>query len=329
MAFPSLTNILRTFAQTFDSGRLSLFPDVQTLFSLLVAIEVALAGVYLAIGANAGLVTAARKILQVGFIYYTIQHYDDLLKVVLDGFLHAGRSTASATNIDIATFRDPDRVFAAGMRLTEPALRRIAASTQESYLGIPSFDSILVALCTLIGLFAIAVMAIQIFVTYLEYLLVSAVGFVLLPFAVFKPLAFLTQKLFGAIIGLGIKLMVLALIIAVSVQILEQSQATDEITWQQSFDFVLVSLALCYLSIHAPALCQTLFSGSPILTASAVTPVAAGSAATAGALMAATGYTGAKAISAAAGAMNRKQPARTSDSAPKDTSPQAPVAQVN
>ena len=297
---PSLTNVLNTFSSTFDVGRTALGVNVQSLFGILVTIEVILAGVYLALGADGNLSLLAKKILQIGIIDYIIKNYAVILHNILDGFIFTGQKAAAGPGYDLAAYRDPDKIFKIGMDLVTPALLKVIETSQASYFRVPSADSIIILLCSLIGLFAISIMAIQVFITYLEYLLISTMGFILIPFAIFKPLAFLSQQLMGAIIGFGIKLMTLSVIIAVSVSILGNAKLAEEVSWQQSFDFLLIAASLCVLSIHAPSLCRSLLTGTPSLGASAVStgvsPIV--SAAALGAR--ATGAAGALAVAAAA-----------------------------
>jgi type IV secretion system protein TrbL len=71
---------------------------------------------------------------------------------------------------------------------------------------------------TLLGYFIIAI---QVFVTYLEFGIVSTLGLILIPFGVLKHTSFLCEKVFGAIISFGVKLMVLGLLVSITVPVLK------------------------------------------------------------------------------------------------------------
>lgn len=268
---PSLTNTLNHFAQVFDRGRTALGVDAVHLFNLLVTMEVVLAGLYLALGSGGELARVARKILVIGFFYWVIQDYENILRVVIDGFLYAGQKAGSASSLNFATLQDPDKIVTQGFKIAEPAFTKLYEGTAETWFGIPTLDMLIVAFCSIVGVIAFIIMAVQVFVTYLEYLLVSALGFILIPFAVFKPTAFIAERVFGSIVAFGIKLMTLALIIAVAGGFMETMQIPTEVTWQNSFDFLVISLALCFLALHAPSVALSLFSGAPQLSADAIT----------------------------------------------------------
>jgi P-type conjugative transfer protein TrbL len=67
-------------------------------------------------------------------------------------------------------------------------------------------------LIVVIGFF---MMAIQLFVSLIEFKLTTLAGFVLVPFGLFGRTAFLAEKLLGNVVSFGIKVMVLAVIIGI------------------------------------------------------------------------------------------------------------------
>jgi type IV secretion system protein TrbL len=59
-------------------------------------------------------------------------------------------------------------------------------------------------------------MAIQVFLSVLEYYLITAVAGILVPLGLLPQTKFLAEKAIGAVVSPGIKLMVLAFIVAVT-----------------------------------------------------------------------------------------------------------------
>lgn len=282
MDLPSLTNALKFFSSTFDNGRDALLGDAQSLFHIFVTFEIVFAGIYATIGSGVDGRVIARKILAIGFISYIIQNYRMLLHSVIDGFLQVGATAGSSSSIDFASLQDPDKIFIKGLQISKPVVDKLFMDWDNAYLGIPSVDSIILIFCVTISVLCFGLIAIQVFVTYLEFLLVSTAGFILLPFGVFKPTAFLAERVFGAIISFGIKLMVLALIIGVSDKFLQTLALPTEVSWQQAFEFVVISLALAFLSFHAPSVAQSLLSGNPHLSAGTIAATAVGTGIAAG-----------------------------------------------
>ena len=220
MDAPSVTGALVFFGKVFDQGRNNLTGQATALFHTFVIFEIIFAGLYLALGTGADLKGVARKLLVIGFFSWVIQNYAWLLTQVMDGFILVGQKAGSSSGITFATLQDPGLIFVRGMEVTKPAADKLFQIIDESYTGILSADALLLVVSIVLSVLAFGIMAVQVFVTYLEFLIVSTAGFIFLPFGVFKPTAFLAERMFGAIIGFGIKLMVLALIIAISDQFL-------------------------------------------------------------------------------------------------------------
>ena len=266
MELPSLTNVLNYFEERFTSGRGALLGDVQDIASLLVTFEVVFAGLYLALGHSSDIRAIARKILTIGFFFYVIKNYGDILRYIVDGFLYAGEKAGSGAAVDFATLRDPGAVFIRGMTVARPLTDKLFANIDASYFGILSVDSLLLLICMVLTVFSFAVMSIQVFVTYLEFLLVATAGFIVIPFGIFKPTAFLAERVFGSIISFGVKLMILALIIGVSDSFIQTVVMPTEVTWQQAIELSVIAIALAFLSFHAPGVAQSLLTGSPNLS---------------------------------------------------------------
>ena len=120
MSLPSLTNILVFFEERLSSGRGALLGDVTSVAGILVAFEVAFAGIYLALGSSADFRAIARKVLTVGFFFYVVRHYADILRWVVDGFLFAGEKVGAGTAVNFATLRDPGQIFVHGLNISKP-----------------------------------------------------------------------------------------------------------------------------------------------------------------------------------------------------------------
>lgn len=273
----SLNYVLNYFEEAFNFGRDALRGEALSLFHILTILEVIFAGLYLALGSGGAQLRAAKRILFIGFLLFVIQNYDTLASQVIGGFIHAGE-LAGGSSTPIATFHNPDAIVSAAFAAVAPGMEQLKTATAQSYFGLPTIDALITLLCMSIGLLAFFFIAIQAFITYLEFLLITSVGLVLIPFGVFKPTAFLAEKTFGAIVGFGIKLMVLAVILAVTSELMGKLAVPDTLTWQNGFNFVLISLALAFLSWHAPSTALTLLHGQPAISLStaAATAVTAG-----------------------------------------------------
>src|SRR3546814_15330538 len=66
-----------------------------------------------------------------------------------------------------------------------------------------------------IVIIAFFILAVQLFITILEFKLTALVGFVLVPFALWNKTSFLAERVLGNVVSSGIKVMVLAVIVGI------------------------------------------------------------------------------------------------------------------
>jgi hypothetical protein len=81
-------------------------------------------------------------------------------------------------------------------------------------------------------LLAFFILAIQLFVTLIEFKLTTLAGFVLIPFGLFGKSAFMAERVLGNVISSGIKVLVLAVIIGIGSTLF--SEFTAGFRWRDS-----------------------------------------------------------------------------------------------
>jgi type IV secretion system protein TrbL len=136
-------------------------------------------------------------------------------------------------------------------------------------------------------LLAFFILAVQLFVTLIEFKLTTLAGFVLIPFGLFGKTAFMAERVLGNVVSSGIKVLVLAVIIGIGSTLFSQftsgfGGATPTI--DDAMAIVLAALSLLGLGIFGPGIASGLVSGGPQLGAGAAvgTGLAAGGAMIAG-----------------------------------------------
>jgi hypothetical protein len=178
---------------------------------------------------------------------------------------------------------------------------------------IAVFENLIQIVCLLFAwalvILAFFILAIQLFVTLIEFKLSTLAGFVLIPFGLFGKTAFMAERVLGNVISSGIKVLVLAVIIGIGSTLF--SQFTQGFGGQppsvdDAMAIVLAALSLLGLGIFGPGIANGLVSGGPQLGAGAAigTGLAVGGAALAaggGGMLAARG--GATALSGGAAAV--------------------------
>jgi type IV secretion system protein TrbL len=203
-----------TFSRYIDSGFGLLSGDVAFLTSILVAIDITLAGLFWALmGEDNVPAQLIRKVLYVGFFALLIGNFKSLADVVFQSFAGLGLK-ASGTALTANDLMRPGFVASAGYAAARPLLEKAG-----ELIGITTFFSNFVTIAVLllgwlIVLLAFFVLSVQLVITIIEFKLTVLAGFVLVPFALFGQTAFLAERVLGNVISSGIKLMVLAIVVA-------------------------------------------------------------------------------------------------------------------
>ena len=280
-----------TFSRYIDSGFGLLAGDVAFLTSILVAIDITLAGLFWALmGEDNVIAQLIRKVLYVGFFALLLSNFQGLADIVFQSFAGLGLK-ASGTSLTAADLMRPGFVASTGFTASKPLLEK-----SGELIGFTTFFSNFVTIAVLmlawvIVLLAFFVLSVQLFITIIEFKLTVLAGFVLVPFALFGQTAFLAERVLGNVISSGIKLMVLAIVVGIGASLFGTViRPTGEVTLTQAASCILAAIAVFGLAIYVPAIAAGLISGAPQLGAGAAvaTTAALGGAGVAGGL-AATG----------------------------------------
>jgi type IV secretion system protein TrbL len=269
-----LTELLNTFIGQFQLGFGRLLPSAVWLLQRLALIEIILAALWWTFKSDDALANFIQRILWVGFFIYLVTEFPRLIGFVVDGFIFAGLAAGGDT-IQYSEFVDPSRVAGFGLTATAPMFEHI-----QNYGAISAFknfgDILITGISGLIILLAFFVIAIQIFITYLEFYIAAVVGFLMIPFGVNRHTAFISERVFAMVISFGVKLMVLAFISSAAMPVLFSLNMPPDPTLNQIFTMLLASLAIAFLAWHGPAMAAGIMTGSPSLSAGTVAGTAVG-----------------------------------------------------
>ncbi|HDR8925000.1 TPA: P-type conjugative transfer protein TrbL [Burkholderia vietnamiensis] len=299
-----IDRFLDTFSRYIDSGFGLLHGEVAFLTATLIVIDMTIVGLYWAMSHATGqgedvIAKLLRKVLYVGAFAYIINNFNLLAGIVFRSFaglgLMAGGSTLSMEN-----FLQPGRLAKTGLDAAGPIFLQL-----DDMMGFPevfaNLDAILVLfLAWLVVILCFFVLAVQLFITLIEFKLTTLAGFVLIPFALWNKTSFLAEKVLGNVVSSGIKVLVLAVIVGIGSGLFAQFQVhPDEPSIDHALVIMLASLALLALGIYGPGIATGLVSGAPQLGAGAMAGAAIGAAGTTVAIgAAATGVGGAVAAGA-------------------------------
>ncbi len=300
-------NVIDQFTEIFvtyiESGFGLLRPDVAFLTTVLIGIDITLAGLFWALADDRAIIPSlVRKVLYVGAFAFILNNFSDLATIIFDSFAGLGlRATGSPISAD--DLMRPGFVAATGYDAAEPLLEEVS-----DLIGPIAFFENFVTIAILmfawvVVLLAFFILAIQLFITILEFKLTTLAGFILVPFALWNKTAFLAERVLGNVVAAGIKLMVLAVIVGIGSTLFgtfAASFAGGDITLEQAASTVLGALSIFMLGVFGPGIAAGLVSGAPQLGAGAVAGSAAGLA-LGGAAAAGVAVGGARTVGAGAG----------------------------
>lgn len=281
-------NVIDHFTGTFiayiDSGFGLLAGDVGFLTAILIGIDVVLAGLFWALAGEQNVIGQfVKKVLYVGAFAFIINNFALLANIVFASFAGLGL-VASGASMTAPDLLKPGFVAATGFDAAYPLLEEAG-----DLGGFPGFFNnfvtiAIIMLAWLIVLFAFFILAIQLFVTILEFKLTTLAGFVLVPFALWNKTSFLAERVLGNVVASGVKLMVLAIIVGIGSTVFGDVTAAftpGEVTLEQAASTILGSLSLLALGIFGPAIATGLVAGAPQLGAGAAVATLAGTSAAA------------------------------------------------
>ena len=274
-----IDQFLTAFITYIDSGFGLLGGDVSFLSRTLIALDVTLAGLFWALGGEDNVLgKLIRKILYVGAFAFILNSFSTLATIIFNSFAQAGITAGSGT-LSAADLLKPGKLAGTGFAAAWPLLQQAS-----QMMGFTSFfDNFLTIAILLIAwllvILAFFILAVQMFVTILEFKVSSLAGFILVPFALWSRTSFLAERVLGHVISSGIKVMVLAVIVGIGSNYFTQFTTAlqgHEPDIGQAMSLVLASLALFGLGIFGPGIASGLVSGAPQLGAGAALGTVAG-----------------------------------------------------
>jgi len=334
-----IDRFLDLFARYIDSGFGLIGGDVGFLASALIVIDVTLAFLFWTWAADEDILARlVKKTLQVGFFAFLITNWNGLAQIIFMSFSGIGLKAAGGGNPE--DLLHPGRIAQVGIDAGRPLLEQASELTGPIglFTNFPEIMTLLIAWA--IVLLAFFIIAIQLFVTLIEFKLTTLAGFVLVPFGLFGRTAFLAERVLGNVMATGVKVLVLAIIIGIGSTIFDefvQELGGTPPTLEQAGSLALASLTLLGLAIFGPGIASGLISGGPQLGAgaavgTALVPTGVGVAvgATAAGAASLAGSAGARAAGAASSARSRPavRPSGGSggSSSPSPSSPSPPKA---
>ena len=262
MEFNTLTTTLHNFLGAFNGGYALLLPSVRWLTGTLLVVELILIGLFWAISGGERLGSVIKKLLFILFWLMVINYFDVWSKVFRDSLIDAGMIAGGQAG-NPGLLLDPSRIAGYGLDATS-----VLADRMKKIHAWQVLDAIILGLSYMMIMLAFLVIAIQVFITQIEFYLVMVLSSILLPWGLLKPTKFIAEKAIGSVVSSSVKLMVLSFIIAVADGVLSNIAYTGTIlNFNEIWSVLLTVGTIAFLAWSAPGMAAGMISGSPSLTA--------------------------------------------------------------
>jgi P-type conjugative transfer protein TrbL len=250
-----IDHFLDVFSHYIDSGFGLLHGEVAFLTATLVVIDMTLAGLFWAMGGEDVIGRLIKKTLYVGAFAFIIGNFNYLAGILFNSFAGLGL-VASGSTLTQAQFLQPGHLAKVGVDAAQPIMAQISDLTgfPEVFANLDVISVLFLA--WLVVIVSFFVLAVQLFVTLIEFKLTTLAGFVLVPFALWNKTAFLAERVLGNVVSSGIKVLVLAVIVGIGTGLFAQFQTppNTEPSIDLALTIMLASLAMLGLGIFGPGL---------------------------------------------------------------------------
>lgn len=259
-----IDRLTEQFTTYIDSGFGLLQPDVAYLTTVLVTIDIVLAGLFRALNNDQYMpVTLIQKTLYIGFFAFILNNFREIANIIYMSFAELGLKAGQASFT-------PDKLLKPAF-IAETGLNTGGTLIWEAgnLFFSWSFDSTKGAALILLpaGIFVIVaflILATHLFVTIIEFKITTLLGFILVPFALFGKTSFLADRVLNHVINSGLKLMVLGIITAIGSSFFATLKLSkNTISLEEASAAVLAALAILTLSFSITRLTQGFIFGTP------------------------------------------------------------------
>ena len=160
---------------------------------------------------------------------------------------------------------DPGQIAFLGLQVVQPLMLRLKSMLGPINFFLNFLEIILYLLAILITATAFCILAIQVFLAFLEFHLLSLAAYLTIPFAVLGPTSFVAERSIGYIAASALKLLVLGVVITVCGATLLTIAFAADPTLAEAFGVAVLASAILVLALKAPRAAAGLVNGGPVL----------------------------------------------------------------
>lgn len=286
-----LTSTLSRVTKILSLGYASLVPEAMKLLKYFIVIEVFFFGVLVMYSKSNITHEGIKKLLGIGFYVWLIPNIGFVADQIMRTFVKAG-VIAGGSVINANELFDPSGILDQGLSICMPIFD---AAGKWATL----FDMIVLGLTGIVILIAVCYVAWSMFMSIIEFYIVTVIAVWTMPFALFRQLSFIAERSIAGAFSLGIRFMTNALALCAGKLILNDMAkeftktiaaqkpagmmdtalyaaadvlniSTLDISIHQCFELVLTSITVAILFYGANKLASSFLGGAPTLGGSAV-----------------------------------------------------------
>jgi len=160
---------------------------------------------------------------------------------------------------------DPGYIAHLGIQAVIPLMLRVKEMLGPVDFFLNFVEIVIFLLAALVVIVSFCILAIQVFLAFLEYRLLSLAAYLAIPFAVLGPTSFVAERAIGYIAASALKLLVLGCVIAMCSATLLALTFQGTPTLAQAFGVAVLAAAIFVLAIKAPRAAAGLVNGGPVM----------------------------------------------------------------
>ena len=256
----ALKRLLEVFLGSF--GRLT--PSAMTLLWLLVTLELILCGLAWVFQHDDIVADLIWFVLKVGAFVFLITQWPFVCETIINGFAAAGLLAGGST-MTVREITNPSEVMRLGLVAVEPIFNQLKGwGMVSAVLNIA--DTLIHSFAGIGIIVAFIVIALQLFLTFLEFYVTAGLATILVPWGMFRATAFVGERALGMVVAHGVKVAMLALVASAAFPVVWTFKLQAAPTWGSSLSLLAGCWAIALLALFAPALAGGMVAGVPSLT---------------------------------------------------------------
>lgn len=275
-----MTETLERFTTAISFGYTALAPEALNLLKYFIVFEIFFFGVMVMYTRVTVSHEALKKLLAIGFYIWLIPNMGFVSEQILQTFAHAG-IFAGGNVLSANELFDPSAITTKGLDIALPLFS--LAGTTSGFIGkTVIFMTALIVFCCFFYISWV------LFMSAIEYTVVTVAAVYLMPFSLFKPLQFIAERTISAAFAIGIRFMIIGMTFCGTKLIIDTmvgdfkgliAAQTDKqnvliavlsggfsLSMRQCFDMILTSATIAIIFYSATRISTVYFGGESVLS---------------------------------------------------------------